>query len=285
MEAHGGRIWAESDGPGLGARFTFTVSVVEDAADDWATDPVRLSAVWGRELADGAHVLVVDDDPQIQWYVRNTLSEAGYTPVVTGDPEELDLLIEVEKPDLILLDMKLPGTNKVELMRRMPQITDAPVVFLSGRGEDLDIARAFEMGADDYVVKPFSPPSWWRRSGRPCGGERRPAEPRLSNPIVLGDLTISYGERLVSLASRPVQLTGTEYRLLFELSVNAGRLLTNDQLLRRVWPLRDTKVVHAYLKRLRNKFGDYANSPSYIFNEPRVGYRMPKGETQEPEDS
>ena len=157
MEAHGGRIWAESDGPGLGARFTFTVSVVEDAADDWATDPVRLSAVWGRELADGAHVLVVDDDPQIQWYVRNTLSEAGYTPVVTGDPEELDLLIEVEKPDLILLDMKLPGTNKVELMRRMPQITDAPVVFLSGRGEDLDIARAFEMGADDYVVKPFSP--------------------------------------------------------------------------------------------------------------------------------
>ena len=114
--------------------------------------PRRLGAGRGRL---GARA--VDGDPQILWHVRNTLSEAGCVPVATSDSEESDLLIEVEKPDLILLDMELPGSDEVELMRRIPQITDAPVVLLSGRGEELDIARAFEMGADDYIVKPFTP--------------------------------------------------------------------------------------------------------------------------------
>ena len=288
VEAHGGRIWAESDGPGLGARFIFTIPVVEQPDDGWATGPVRLSAVWGREAGDGARVLAIDDDPQVLWYVRNTLSEAGYIPVATGDPEELDLLIEVEKPRLILLDMELPGIDGSELMKRIPQVTDAPVVLLSGRGEDQDIARAFEMGADDYIVKPFSPTELVARvraslrRGGASGGTGA------LEPYVLGDLTIGYAERRVTVAGRPAQLTGTEYRLLFELSINAGRVLTNDQLMRRVWPLRDpsdSQVVRAYVKRLRSKLGDHAGSPTYIFNEPRVGYRMPKGETKGAEES
>ena len=134
VEVHGGRIWAESDGPGLGARFTFTVPVVAEAANDWATGPVRLSAVSGQGARDRARS-GGRRRPSDTWYVRNMLSEAGYTSVVTGDPEELELLIEVEKPDLILLDMELSGTDEVELMRRIPQTTDAPVVFLSGEAK------------------------------------------------------------------------------------------------------------------------------------------------------
>ena len=137
-------------------------------------------------MGNRARVLAVDADPQMLWYVRTTLSEAGYTPIVTEDPEEVDLLIEVENPDLVLLDLALPGTDGAELMKRIPEITAAPVVFLSGRGEDQDVARAFEMGADDYVVKPFSPPSWWRESRRLCAGGRRPFRPRDANPMCWG---------------------------------------------------------------------------------------------------
>ena len=170
--------------------------MVEEACDGWAAGPVRLPAVWGLDAGDSARVLAVDGDPQILWHVRNTLSEAGCVPVATGDPEESDLLIEVEKPDLILLDMELPGTDEVELMRRIPQITDAPVVLLSGRGEELDIARAFEMGADDYIVKPFTPTELVARV-RAC--LRRRAASRGTGavePYSLGDLTPSTTENV-----------------------------------------------------------------------------------------
>ena len=111
-----------------------------------------------REAArQRTRVLAVDDDPQILWYVRHTLSQAGYTTIVTGDPGEVERLIKVEKPHLILLDLALPGANGFELMKRIPDITDAPVMFLSGHATDQDISRGLEIGAADYVVKPFSP--------------------------------------------------------------------------------------------------------------------------------
>ena len=111
------------------------------------------------------------------------------------------------------------------------------------------------------------------------------AEP--SEPYVFGELTIDYAERRVTLAGRPVQLTVIEYGLLFELSANAGRVMTYDRLLQRVWGLRgsgDSRRVRTAAKQLRRKLGDDANNPTYILNEPRVGYRMPKGEGQELED-
>ena len=277
VEAHGGRIWAESDGPGLGARFIFTVPAADEAIRDPVGGPGRFSADYGWAGRARARVLVVDDDPQILWYVRNTLAEAGYTPIATGDPEEVERLIQVERPHLVLLDLVLPGTDGFELMRRIPELTDAPVLFLSGQGRDRDVARAFDMGADDYIVKPFSPTELVARVRaslrRRTGPER--AAPR--EPFLLGDLAIDYGQRRVTVGGRPVTLTETEYRLLYELSINAGRVLTRDQIMDRVWAARattDTRVVRAYVKRLREKLGETAANPTYIFNEPRVGYRM-----------
>ncbi len=281
VEAHGGRIWAESGGPGLGMRFTFTTPVVDEAASDWAPGPGWLSALSGRAAGDAARVLVIDDDPQILWYVHNTLSEAGYTPIVTGDPEEVDRLIGVERPHLILLDLVLPGIDGFELMKRIPQVTDAPVVFLSARGRDQDIARAFEMGADDYIVKPFSPTELVARIRASLRRNAASGRAGALESYVVGDLTISYAERRVTMAGNPVQLTETEYRLLFELSVSSSRIVTHDQLLRRVWATRhpaDSQVIRAYVKRLRSKLGDDANNPTYIFTEPRVGYRLAEGE-------
>ena len=151
VEAHGGRIRAESDGPGLGARFTFTLPVVE------ATAPAPSSPQSWPASRRKVRVLTVDDDPQALRYVRTVLNRAGYEPIATGDPEEVPRLMEEEKPHLVLLDLVLPGSDGIELMNDIRNISDVPVIFLSVYGQDETIARAFDMGADDYVVKPFSP--------------------------------------------------------------------------------------------------------------------------------
>ena len=154
---------------------------------------------------------------------------------MTGDPEQVERLVEVERPDLILLDLTMPGASGFELMKRIPSITDSPVVFLSGRASDQDISRGLEMGAADYIVKPFSPTELVARikAALRKGAASDRTEPR--EPFVLGDLTVNYAERLVTVAGLSVHLSATEYKLLVELSVNAGRVLTHDQLLQRVW--------------------------------------------------
>ena len=268
VEAHGGRIWAEGEGTGMGARFTFTIPTVEEAGSGTA---VSTSAARRAVAGPGerVRVLAVDDDPQALRYVRDALASAGYTPVVTGDPEEALRLVGEEKPDLVLLDLMLPGTDGIELMKDILGAGDVPVIFVSAYGRDELIARAFDMGAVDYVVKPFSPT------------ELAATEP--SEPYVLGDLTIDCAERRVTLAGRPLPLIAMEYRLLAELSANAGRLLTYEHLLERVWGEKssgDVRPMRTIVSKLRRKLGDDADNPTYIFTEPRVGYRMPKGEMQ-----
>ena len=281
VEAHGGRIWAESDGPGLGARFTFTIPVAQDAAIGAANLLVRSS----RVERERTRILAVDDDPQTLRHVRDALTNAGYVPVVTGDPEEALSLVEANDPHLVLLDLMLPGTDGIELMRGILDMADVPVIFLSAYGQEETIARAFENGADDYVVKPFSPTELVARIKAALRKREAPEWAEPSEPYVLGELTIDYAERRVTLAGRLVQMTAIEYGLLFELSANAGRVLTYDRLLQRVWGLRrsgDSRRVRTAAKQLRRKLGDDANNPTYILNEPRVGYRMPKGEIEGP---
>ena len=280
VEAHGGRIWAESDGPGLGARFTFTIQTVDEAgyvSPVTAAPPSTRSS--RRRAAEKLRVLAVDDDPQALRYVRQVLIKSGYTPIVTADPEEALRLVEEKKPHLVLLDLMLPGTDGMELMKYIAEEAQVPVIFLSAYGQDQLIATAFDMGAADYVVKPFSQVEL---AARIRAALRRRETPEPSQPYVLGDLTIDYDERRVSVAGRPVQLTAIEYRTLAELSVNAGRVLTYEHLLRRVWRLdtdADVRPMRTVVSSLRRKLGDDAENPTYIFTELRVGYRMPKAET------
>ena len=216
----------------------------------------------------------VDDDPETLRHLRDTLAEAGYAPLVTGDPGAVARLIRTEKPQLVLLDLMLPGTDGIELMQTVPELADLPVIFISGYGRDETIARALEAGADDYVVKPFSPTEL---TARIRAALRRRANPV---PFVLGDLAIDYDRRRVSVAGRPVTLTPTEYELLRVLAQGAGRVLTHETLLRQVWAGRGhgkattPKIVRAYVKRLRHRLGDDAARPAWIVNERGVGYRM-----------
>ena len=183
-----------------------------------------------------------------------------------------------------LLDLMLPGSDGIELTKDILEIVDVPVIFLSAYGRDEIVARAIDSGEVDYMVKPFSPTELVARVRgalrRRLGSSNEPSE-----PLVLEELIIDYAARRVSVAGAPVQMTPTEYELLVELSVNAGRVLTFDTLLDRVWRVGHTGgrgSVRTYVKRLRRKLGDSAEDPRYIVAEPRVGYRMEKGELGEP---
>ena len=269
VEAHGGRIRAESAGPGQGARFTFTLPLAEGA--DGGVGPAHDRRASPQGTAERPRILVVDDDPQMLRFVRDALVGEGYAPLVAADHHGLAHLLETEKPALVVLDLILPGTDGIELMETVPELADLPVIFISGYGRDETVARALKAGAEDYIVKPFSPTELTARIGAAL---RRRAEP---DPYVLGALAIDYAHRRVMLAGRELELTATEYDLLRVLSLGAGRVATYDALLRQVWSGRshaNPKLVRAYVKRLRRKLGDDSARPTYILTERRVGYRM-----------
>ncbi len=273
VEAHGGRIWAESGGIGKGTRIAFTIPAAAETEDSAPAGPIGERPCAPGNGAGESRILVVDDDPQTLRYVRDTLSVAGFTPLVTGDPQELAGLIRKTDPHLVLLDLVLPGTvDGIELMEVVPGLADVPVIFISGYGRDETVAKALDAGAADYIVKPFSPTELTARVRAALRRRRKP------EPFFLGDLAIHYDRRRVAVAGRPVRLTATEYELLRVLSLSAGRVLTYASLLRQVWGRRvhgDPELVRAFVKKLRGKLGDDARKPAYILNERGVGYRMP----------
>ena len=270
VEAHGGRIRAESAGPGTGTRITFTLPAA-------AEDRVPAASTGGSPAPEPVSVLVLDDDPETLRQVRDALAAAGYAPLVTGEPEEAARLLAEKKPHLVLLDLVLPGADGIELMRSMPEMAGLPVIFVSAYGHDETIVRALDAGAADYIVKPFSASELTARV-RAALRRRDGAE-----PFVLGALAIDYERRRVSVAGRVVALTRTEYELLRALSLDAGRPVTYETLLRLAWGERNgtgVRRVRNFVKKLRAKLGDDAASPAWILNERGVGYRMPgPGET------
>ena len=278
VEAHGGRIWAESDGPGLGTRFTFTLPAVEEGAPGEIPPPVLHPL---PASAKEEPVLAVGDDPQTLRYIRDALNTAGYSPIVTGDPGQAQRLLEERRPRLVLMDLSPPDSDGIGLMHTFLETSDVPIILLSVYGDEDMGARAMELGAADYVVKPFSPTELSARVRAALRGRAASGWPAPPSPFTTGDLRIDYTERRVTVGGRPVQLTATEYEVLHRLSTAPGRLLTHDQLLQRVWG-RSRKgepwLVRNVVKRLRRKLGDDASDPAYIITEPRVGYRIAKDE-------
>ena len=180
-----------------------------------------------------------------------------------------------------LVDLMRPEHDGVELMGNILAVSRIPVIFLSAYGRDETVASVLEKGATDYIVKPFSPTELVARVRAVLRRFGEPQIPSPAEPFVLGDLTIDYAARRVPVSGRPAPLTPIEFDLLAALSMDAGRVVPHDRLLRRVWsPGKpgNLRVLRTHLKHLRRKLGGGAANPKYIFAEPRVGYRMPEGE-------
>ena len=272
VEAHGGRIRAESGGAGLGARFTFTIPLAEETASRPATGFDRGSSR-SPEKGTGGHAHPCNgrrpaDAPLCsrRALCRGLLSacDRGSSGIAPADQDE--------KARLVLLDLVLPETDGIELMESLPELADMPVIFISAYGRDDTIARALESGAADYIVKPFSARELTARVQAAL--RKLAATPK---PFLLDDLAIDFEARRVTVAGRTVHLTPIEYDLLRTLSINAGRVTTYDSLIRQVWTGREyanARLVRTFVKNLRRKLGDDASVPTYIRNVHGVGYRM-----------
>ena len=277
VEAHGGRILAESEGEGRGARFTFTVPAVDEPVPEALEDPSRAATRTRHRAPERQRILAVDDDPHSLRYIRDSLEKSGYNPVVTADPAEVDRLLDESRPDLVLLDLMLPGSDGIDMMRAVQAKADVPVIFISAFGEQENIIRALDMGATDYIVKPFSTAELAARIRAALRKRSQFELPGHPEPYRLGSVHLDYGARRLTVAGGTVDLTAREYAVMFELSVNAGRVMTHEQLLLRVWGSKatgDSSLVRTIVNRLRRKLGDDARNPSFIITIPGVGYRM-----------
>ena len=277
VEAHGGRIWATSEGPGTGSKFSFTLPAFqgETANISGAPDVSTPDAGSATPKRDLHRIIVVDDDPLVLRQVRNALDKAGYAPIVTGRPEEVTKLILENEPSLILLDLLLPETNGIELMESISTISDVPIIFLSAYHQDEVVTKAFELGAADYIVKPFSESELIARIGAALRRQATWRIPEPPEPYSRNGLEINFAEHQVTISGRPVHLTAKESKLLFELASNAGRVLTYDDLLRRIWGAkRNRGLVRTVVKRLRQKLGEDIRDPQHIFTASGIGYRM-----------
>jgi len=223
----------------------------------------------------GARVLVVDDDPLLVRLVRTHLEKAGYSVVDARDGEQALDLAAAELPDLVVLDVMLPKLDGFEVCRRIREFSLVPVVMLTARGEPVDKLRGFEMGADDYLGKPFVPAELLARV-RAVLRRSQQGNPATTPAVVrCGEIAIDLLRRRVTVHDDVVKLTATEFHLLQQLAVNAGKVLSHTELLTQVWgpEYRDDRdYLWAYVRHLRRKLEPDAEHPKYIVSAPGFGY-------------
>jgi DNA-binding response OmpR family regulator len=220
-------------------------------------------------------VLVVDDDPLMVRLVRTHLDRAGYRVLAAASGREaLDVAV-AELPDLVVLDLMLPEPDGYEVCRRLREFSLVPVIMLTARGEQADKLRGFEVGADDYLTKPFSPQELVARVQAVLRRSQQAAAPTSPPVVRCGDLEIDLLRRRVTVRGEPVRLTATEFRLLEQLAANAGKVLSHTELLTEVWgpEYRDDRAyLWAYVRHLRRKLEADPERPSLIRSEPGFGY-------------
>jgi two-component system, OmpR family, KDP operon response regulator KdpE len=227
--------------------------------------------------AETTRVLLVEDDRNIVDLVRSNLAVRGYDVVVSTDGAKVLWLLEVERPEIVLLDLMLPGADGFELCREIRERFSVGIIVISARRSEHDKVSALNLGADDYMTKPFGIEELLARITATLRRTRPAAQaPTGSPPITVGDVVIDLEAQLVTRGGEAVHLTPTEFALLRELALNRGRLLSHATLLRRVWGRgyeTETEYTRVYVRRLRSKL-ESPEGPPLIVTEPRAGYRL-----------
>ncbi len=220
-------------------------------------------------------VLVVEDEIEIARVVRDYLDNAGFEVIVVGDGGSAIASVRSAKPDLLVLDLGLPGRDGLDVAREIRRWSNTPIVMLTARGDETDRVVGLELGADDYVVKPFSPKELVARI-RAVLRRTRAAE-RGAEILRAGDVEVDTGKMRVSVAGRPVELTPTEFQLLATLVAEPGRVFTRGQLLDAVHGVAIEsyeRAIDAHVKNIRRKVEPEPGSPRYVLTVHGVGYRF-----------
>jgi two-component system KDP operon response regulator KdpE len=224
-------------------------------------------------------ILVVDDEPDVVESIRLGFAlqwrEVDVLGAASGEVA-LDI-VEREAPDLVLLDIGLPGQDGFEVLRELRAFSDVPVVMLTARDDAMDKVKGLELGADDYVTKPFNHLELMARVRAVLRRHDMPAPASRAPSFRSGDLEVDFARQEARLRGEHLDLTPTEYKLLYHLVRNAGHVLQHGTLLAKVWGreyVDETDYVRVYIRRLREKLGDDPDNPRYIQTERRVGYRF-----------
>ena len=230
---------------------------------------------------DPTRILIVDDEANLAELVQGYLEREGYQVLTASDGVSAVAIARETQPDLIVLDLMLPGIDGLEVCRRIRQFSDAYIVMLTARAEEVDKVVGLSVGADDYLTKPFSPRELVARVQamlrRPRTGN--PAEPDPPEPLVFGDLTIDLTRHTVLKRGEPVALTARELAILAILAAHPGHVFTRAQLLDRVWgsAFYDDHVVDVHVGNLRRKLEDDPARPRWVQTVRGVGYRLAEG--------
>jgi two-component system, OmpR family, KDP operon response regulator KdpE len=225
-----------------------------------------------------ATILVVDDEPPIRRLLRTSLDAQGYDVVEAGTGADALLAVERERPDLVILDLGLPDLSGVEVLRALRQRSSLPVIILSVRDDERGKVEALDLGADDYVTKPFGVEELVARIRTAL---RHRFQAQGEKPLyVSGEIAVDLVRRTVKRAGADVHLSPKEYDLLAELVANAGKVLTHRHILIKVWGpahTEDAQYLRVFIRNLRNKLESDPAQPRLILTEPGVGYRLREG--------
>jgi two-component system KDP operon response regulator KdpE len=226
-------------------------------------------------MSNKPKILVADDEPNIRMFVRANLVARDYDVILAKDGCETLELAERFLPDVIVLDINMPGLDGIEVCRRIRSWTDIPIMMLSVRGDDKDKVRALNEGADDYVTKPFSIEELLARIKVAI---KHAVNLETSSPVVIvGDLEIDLGKRAVKRRGTIIKLTRTEYRLLALMVSNLGKVLDHMEILHSIWGPeygQEREYVRVFIGQLRHKLEDDPLNPRYIITEQGMGYRF-----------
>ena len=222
----------------------------------------------------GASILVVDDEPQIRRVLKSTLSSQGYVILEAKTGEEAVDVVRKEKPDLVLLDVNMPGVGGIEACREIRRSSEAPIIMLTVRNAERDKVSALDAGADDYVVKPFGIEELLARIRAAL---RRFAPGEALPPFVSKELKMDFESRMLTVRGEEIHLTPKEFEVLKYLIVNQGKPLTHRRILQSVWGPdygEETENLRVVINQLRKKIESDPAHPKYIRTEPWVGYRF-----------
>lgn len=226
-------------------------------------------------MSNGAAILVVDDEPQIRRVLRTTLCAQGYTVLEARARDEALALLLQRRPDLVLLDMNLPGADGISICRDMRRSSDVPILMVTVRDAERDKVEALDAGADDYIVKPFGTPELLARVR--VALRRKPGPGEAPAPIRSRQIEVDFDRRNVLVRGEPVHLTPKEFDLLRELAAAPGRPVAHRRLLQAVWGPDyggETEYLRVAINQLRKKIEARPSEPRIIVTEPWIGYRF-----------